>query len=124
MANGDGDVEIKLFRYVQKYYRTVGIHPPSKDHQYPPINGRNPFGLMLLICMIAATFGYFVFKASTIEEYGMSFFSSFYMVNILVLFIVNSLKIRSILNLIQKFEDFIEMSEYYLDFLKQQILLK
>lgn len=103
--------EIKLFRYVQKFYRITGIYPSKTSHHHP-FNVKNSFSLVSLICLFMSTFGYFLFKASTIDEYGKCFYASFSMLEILLYFIVNFSKMQSILKLIKKLEDFVEMSEY------------
>lgn len=103
--------EIKLFRYVQKFYRMTGIYPSKSCHHHS-LSVKNTFSLISLIAFFLSTFGYFLFKANTVNEYGMCFYASFSMLEILLYFIVNLLKIQKILNLIERCEDFIAKSKF------------
>lgn len=108
---------MKLFRYVQKYYRMVGISPPSNSsphHQRPPFNVNNTLSLIFLTLGTILAFAYFLFEADSIEEYSRSFYGSISSLELVVYFIINFLKIQSTLKLIRKLEKFIETSEWFL----------
>lgn len=109
--------KMKLFRYVQKYYRMVGISPPSNSsphHQRPPFNVNNTLSLIFLTLGTILAFAYFLFEADSIEEYSRSFYGSISSLELVVYFIINFLKIQSTLKLIRKLEEFIETSEWFL----------
>ena len=102
--------KIKLFRNVRKFHRMVGIYPPAKHHQQP-FNAKNIFVLLSMALFLISEFWYFLFNASSIEEYGQCFYGSISMLEISLYFIVNFSKMKSILKLIRNFENFIEMSK-------------
>lgn len=101
---------IKLFRYVRKIYRALGIYPPVK-HGQNPFNAKNSINSAFLILTSVSSFAYFLFEADSIDEYGKSFFASISNFELLVYFIVSFLKIHSISKLIRELEKFIETSE-------------
>lgn len=103
--------EIRLFRYVRKFYRMVGIYPPSKHQQRHPFDVKKTFGLASTIWVTISILWYFYFEANSTDEYAKGFIGTVSMLECLLYFLINSSKIKSILKLIRKFEDFIESSE-------------
>lgn len=102
---------IKLFRCVRKFHRIVGIYPPSKHRQYL-INAKITLNLMSMILLLFPIILYFLFESDSIDDYGQCFFGIVSMSEILLYFVINFSNIQSILKLIKKLEDFIEMSEF------------
>lgn len=103
---------IKLFRHVRKFYRMVGIHPPkSKHHHQHRFNVKNSLSSVFLALFSISIAWYLLFEANTTDEYGQCFTGFVSVIEISVYFIVNFSKIESILKLIKKIEEFIEMSE-------------
>lgn len=103
---------IKLFRDVRKFYRMVGIHPSkSKHHHQHRFNVKNSLSSVFLALFSISIAWYLLFEANTTDEYGQCFTGFVSVIEISVYFIVNFSKIESILKLIKKFEEFIEMSE-------------
>lgn len=103
---------IKLFRNVRKFYRITGIYSPSKLHQQHLSDVKSAFGLVSVGVFLISIILYFIFEANTTNEYGKSFSTFVSLLEGSVYFIVNLLKVKIILNLIKKFEDFIEMSKF------------
>lgn len=104
--------KIKLFRYVRKFHRILGIYPSSKHYQYYSFNVKTTFGFCLTLFLTISIFWHFLFEASSMDEYGKGFVGSVSMLEGSIYFIVNFLKVKSILKLIKKLEDFIEMSKF------------
>lgn len=107
MAGG----KIQLFHYVQKYYRMIGICPPSKPHQQPSFNVENTLSLISLTLGFVFSFAFFLFESDSIVEYGRSCYGSISNLELVLYFIFNFSQIQNISALIRKFEHFIETSE-------------
>lgn len=116
---------IKLFRNARKFYRKAGILTPSKLHPHP-FNVKTTSSLVSTVLLLLSLFGYFLFEADSINEYGKGFISSVAVMEALAYFVVNLSKIKSILKLNRKFDGFIGMSELmnHLDFEGERRLFK
>ena len=91
----------------------LGIYPPPKDH-HQPFNVKNTFSLVSMTLVFISTLAYFLIEADSVAEYGSCFYSYITNLEFLAFFVVNFTKMQSILKLIEKLEEFIEKSEYFL----------
>lgn len=101
---------IKLFQFLQKSYKTLGICP-SQDHEGLAFNTRNVIFLFCYAQMFLSVLAFFIFKADTMLEYGNSFFMFETQFYIAMDFLVLMWRITNILELIEEFEEFIEKSK-------------
>lgn len=101
---------IKLFRYVQYYYKTLSIYP-SHLCQSCSINFRNICVFSSMVFIATTTFSYALFEAAELEERGRSLTAFFSSVLFIEFFVVNFLKMSKIRKLIENFEIFIESSK-------------
>lgn len=100
----------KLFKSVLNFFQTLGIYPLQQNESYT----FNWISLAILLSMIGtciSTATYFLFEAETIDELSIAFYVSVTELNFLVCFVGNIWKMKSILQMIEKNEKFIEKSE-------------
>lgn len=101
---------IKLFQLVQKLYQMLGIQRPQKNEAIA-FNSRNLFFLFCYTQLCGSMMAFFLLRASTMLEYGSSFFMFITQFYITVDFLILMLRISKILDLITEFENFIEKSK-------------
>lgn len=99
---------IDLFCYFREFCRLVGIYPPPAD-PWQLFNTTNISILISMVNVIISSFWFFLFDATSADEYSKSFYTSVAMLEMVAFFAVNLFKMQNILQLIRKFEDFIEM---------------
>lgn len=102
--------QIKLFQSAQKYIRRLGIYPSQPNQSYS-FNLKNAFSLSLLILMFIFRIAYFLYEAQTIAEHAQIFYLSVTEMALIVDFVTMCWKIGDILQLIEKFEQFIQKSK-------------
>lgn len=101
---------LKLFQSVQQFYQTMGMYSSQSSQLLSP-NVRKAF-FLISITAITVSIGWFaVFEASTIQEYGMSFYGVFSDLYALLDLIITTWQMTNILKLIELFEIFIEKSK-------------
>lgn len=101
---------MRLFQSLRELYRAIGIYP-QRSNQKCRITWKILFMLFSLIQFSISAGAYFVIKASSVEEYGGTFYGSFTAFTATMLFSMNIWKITEILRLIEKFEKFIGKSK-------------
>lgn len=104
---------INLFRWIRKMYRTIGIHPVSQSRQSSLSKLRKIIVFMSLVIMLTASNAFILFEAETTAEQAAGFTTSALVTAILVLFFIIMLKVEKIIELIRKFEDFVEKSKHF-----------
>lgn len=111
--------KMRLFQNIQKMYRMTGIQIPSSPQpsfqfgQKSLLNWKICLILMSQMALSSSTTAFFLFKSETVTDYGSSFSASLMILTNMLFFIVNILKISSIVELITEFENFIEQSECF-----------
>lgn len=100
---------IQLFQSVKKYSQTLGIYP---DSQLNLFNFRNLFAIFCFFVNCISALAFFLFKANTILEYGVAFYSVISQLYIFYILFVQMWQMSNILKLIARFEKFIEKSKY------------
>ena len=100
---------MKLFQFVQKFYKNAGICLPHSNQPYN-FNARNLFLLASFTMMCTASTAFFLFKAKLIREHADSFYISTTDLCGLINLLINMWKIPLILDFIEKCEGFIEKS--------------
>lgn len=109
---------IKLFRIVQKIYKTIGLNilPCQSQHHS---NFNEKFFLLFIFPaqFFISSIGFFLFEAETADEYGLSFYVSISMLRIIIDILNIGLKMEKISTLIGKYEEFIDKSLFWICFL-------
>lgn len=102
---------IKLFRFTEELYHTIGIYAlQSKEVRL--FNLKNGFCTFVWIQMGTLSGAFFLFKAERLDEYGISFHVTVSVAAGLFYFITTIFQMGNILELIEKFEEFIGRSKY------------
>lgn len=104
---------IKLFRWIRNIHRMTGIYPLSKSKQNFLLNFIKRFIVLvsLMILFVTST-AFALFEARSTAEYATSSSTSIMMFINEVFYLINMMKMKNIIELIRKFEDFIEMSKH------------
>lgn len=102
---------IKLFHSVQKFNQTLGIHPSRPDQRYS-FNFSSAIVLLLIVLTFISSVAYFLYKAKTIEEHVQTFYISLTALCITIDFLTMCWKMTNILQLIEKYEEFIKKSKF------------
>lgn len=99
---------IKLFQFVQNYYRAIGIYSPQHIHH--SINRKNVIFCLCLVPSISATMAFLFFKAKSVSDFGIClFFLPCWMLSI-TLYSMLICQMGNILNFIEDCEVFIDRS--------------
>lgn len=98
---------IKLFRSVQKFHQWTGIYPSEPNQSYS-FDLRSAVILLSLILPCISSAIYFLFKTQTIAERAQMFYLSLTEICMIVNFVTMCLEMRNILQLIGKYEEFIQ----------------
>lgn len=101
---------VKLMKSTLKYFETLGIYPLQQNKNYT-FNWISVSVLSTMIAILISTGTFFLFKAETIDEYSKTFYAVVTELYFLICFIANIWKMESILQAIEKNEDFIGKSE-------------
>lgn len=115
MASG-GD-SIKLFKFIQKTYRDIGIYPPEPNQSRSPINSKNCFFLYCLAQFSLTSYAYFWFQANSMIEYGMVFYTCSTTILSIVVYLIQIWQMKKFLNFIENCERFVEKREYSMQFI-------
>lgn len=101
---------VKLMKSTLKYFETLGIYPLQQNKNYT-FNWISISVLSTMIAILISTGTFFLFKAETIDEYSKTFYAVVTELYFLICFISNIWKMKSILQAIEKNEEFIGKSE-------------
>lgn len=102
---------VKLFNFLQKYYRTVGIHSPQSNQIRCPFNWKNVFFVICLVKSISTTTAYLLFQAETIIDIGISIFFLACLILGLTLYLIPIWQMGNITEFIESCETFIATSK-------------
>lgn len=101
-----------LFQTVQKIYKTMAIHPSlSQTNQFCSLNYKIQFFLFINAQTLFASTAFLLFKANTVQSLADSFYVSLTHAVSLIHIIITMWKVADILQLIDKFQKFIEKRE-------------
>lgn len=109
---------IKTFCLTRIYFQTLGICPTKPNQRYA-FNVTSFFVLFSMILIIISTASFFFTKAATMEEYLHSLYISTSEFTFVACFLVNICKMSKVLQLIGKYEEFVEKSES-IDFIEMK----
>lgn len=101
-----------LFQAVQKIYKTMAIHPSSSQpYQFCSLNVKLQIFLIIITQTLIASTAFFLFKANTIQSLSDSFYVSLTHVFCLIYIAIKIWKVTDILQLINQYETFIQLSK-------------
>lgn len=103
--------KIKLFQWIRKMYQIIGIDPSCQSgHKF--LSKYKKFGfLVLLVAMFIGLTASILFEAETTADRAIGFSTAALAATAILFFSTTALKMENIIEMIGKFEDFIEMSE-------------
>lgn len=104
---------VKVFQFIQKVYKTMGIDLPPAANQHrsiSSINWRKLCFSIALIQMLVLSLAYLVIEAESVLEIGKCFYAISTEICSTIYFFINMYKMPKILQLFGKFERFIEKS--------------
>lgn len=101
---------LKLFQSVQEFYQTMGIYS-AQSNQLLSFNVKKVFFLFSITTTTISIGLFFLFKASTIQEYGSSLGGASADLYSLLDFVISVCQMPNILKLFELFEIFIEKSK-------------
>lgn len=114
---------MKLFRFVRNFLTKIGlIQPIDRSHkQHCPFNFKLIFILICIIQLAISTMAFFLYEATTLGERAESLYTFISelvcIINYLVIILIWPKMVKSI----EKFEQFIEKSEFWTFFHKNKI---
>lgn len=111
MASRGGGT-IKLFRFIQKTYKYIGIYPPKPNDIRSPIILKNWLVLLCEAQFFISSIAFLMFEANSMIEFGMASFMSATVLLCSVLYLVLFWEMKNILDFIGNCERFIEKSEF------------
>lgn len=100
---------IKLFRFVQNSYHSMGIHLMQQTNRV--FSRKFLFSLTIVLATISY-FGYFLLESSNIGEYGQNFYRSMSICSALIDYFITVSKMSIISQFIEMCEEFIEKSKW------------
>lgn len=102
----------KLFRWIRKLHKMAGIYPSSKSNQIFSSNCKKFIVLLAMLSLFISSFTYALFEADSTKDYAASLSVSIMVLTNVVFFLINMKEMKNIMKLVQKLEDFIEISKY------------
>lgn len=102
---------IIIFQFYLKSCQWIGLYPSSQLNPKRRFNCRNISLLLSALAMGLSTTAYFIFKADSIQNRGISFYVSDSSIFVVSSYLSLIFKMTEIFDLIAKFKEFIEKSE-------------
>lgn len=115
---------IKFLHLTRIYFQILGIWPTKPNHKYS-FNATSFFILLSMTLIIISTTLFFFNAAETMQEYLHSFYISTTELSFVFYFVINIWKISGILELIGKYEEFVEKLEskvYEVEWIEKSII--
>lgn len=102
---------IKLFQFVQKYYRAIGIHPPeSNKNDRQMLNSKNWLFILCAAPMLISTTAFLLYQAKTMFDIGLSIYYSTCLIFGVVSYLIIIRQMKMLCDLIENCETFFEKS--------------
>lgn len=111
MAESTSAGKLNLLQSVRKFQHILGVNTPRSD-QRTPYNGRNLFIQFCVVQMFLSATAFFLFKAQSMYEYGLTLYASLTEVLTFVCMTTTLWKTKEIYTLIGNMENFIAKSKY------------
>lgn len=116
---------VKLFNTQQKFYKTLGfdIFLSQSCHSKCLASAKILFFLISSTQLFISTTAYFLFQAQTADEYEISFYISITIFITVINISTIAWKIRKFLTIIERYEDFIDKSQFSICLLNSTIFI-
>lgn len=116
---------VKLFNTQQKFYKTLGfdIFLSQSCHSKCLASAKILFFLISSTQLFISTTAYFLFQAQTADEYEISFYISITIFITMINISTIAWKIRKFLTIIERYEDFIDKSQFSICLLNSTIFI-
>lgn len=102
---------VKLFQFVQKFHRAIGIHTSPSNQQQHSIISRKTISLISFVQFALTTVGFLAFDAKSMFDYGFALFTSICVINGIVIYVLFVCEAENTVNFIRNCEAFIEKSK-------------
>lgn len=103
---------IKLFQFIQKFHKIIGIYPSQAKRKQCPINLTQTIFLICSAQIMFTSAAFSVFEAKSMIDYGFGFYMLISIINIIVIYLVFIWQSQNTLKFIETCEEFIEKSKY------------
>lgn len=103
---------MKLLQSVQKYFETIGIYSPLSNPYDSIWNWRFVAFCIFMAQMVLSSVGFLLIHANSAAEYGFSFCAALNGIVAIIFAAIFLWKYGSKIKLLQRFEAFIDRSEY------------
>lgn len=104
---------IKLFQYIQKHYRAIGIHPnESNQIKRHFFNKKNWILVIGLVQLIVPTLAFLLFDVESMLDFGLSVYFLLGFSFCLIYYIICIWQVENISRFIENCEIFIEQSKF------------
>lgn len=104
---------IRLFQFVQKFHRAIGINPSHSHRNHTSINFRSTIFQICATPYLFSSFAFLVLDATSLFDYGSGFFGFSTMFNILTIYLLFMRQSENTFKFIESCETFIATSKYY-----------
>lgn len=97
---------MKLFRRLREIYQVIGIYP-TLDENFK-IKAKSVYVWIMMISYLVSTTSFLLYEAADVSEMADSFFQALTAFGISVQFLIQFCKTPSVLNLLNKFNEYID----------------
>lgn len=102
---------VRLFQNLREYYQTMGIYLPNSSIRRHYLNQRNSFFLTCYTQLLITSMLFLLFEAETTLEFGAALYAVLAESFCIWYFLIKMYKMPKILQLIDKFDAFMEKSK-------------
>lgn len=103
---------IRLFQFLQKFHRILGIYPSKPSQKQCSINPINTIWMMSIAQLTFTTIAFLVLEATTVFEYGFGCFMCTACISVPSVYFLFIGQLENTLNFIGNCEKFVKSSEY------------
>lgn len=107
---------LKLFQFVQKIHRAVGIQPLQPNQKWWHINLRNAIFLISSIQLLVTSIAFLMLEAQSMLDYGFGFFLTLCVINTIVIYVLFIWQFGNTLEFINNCEELIQTSKFHFVF--------
>lgn len=114
MATTSASAEIKLFQFIRMHYQATGMYSPQANQNHS-LNNKVSLIFLCFVQFEIALVAFFLFKAESFGELILAYLVSLTFAFYLIAIPINTLKIPQILQLIERFDEFIRKSKFLMN---------
>lgn len=101
---------VRLFEFIKKCYRIVGLESTQENRQHPSFNSTNCIVISLMVQMIMSLVAFLLLEAKSVLEYGRIFYGLESTVSAMIIYVISIRQINNISTFIEDCDGFIESS--------------